>query len=343
MTFDDARLSLLFDKYVRGTITAEEFNDFWQLVKEGQASGTLSAKLTLLWQEWADNTAPGTGPDKSKVFSKIMEKGKEREIDFEKLRAVPGGQWRRMVAIAAAVVVITAGLYLLKQRQMQPAPATMQYAAQTKAPAYTRQIVLPDGSTVVLHAGSTLDYPSSFPEDSREVSLKGEAYFDVRHDNKKPFIIHTGTVRTIVLGTAFNISSDSNRVTVSVTGGKVRVETGKKVLAELAPNQQVVYNVPRDTAERKIVNAEQLVTNWTKRDMIFDGDTFGGIAGVIAQRYGVTITFKNPALAKCQIVASFSGTETLEHVLQTLCTIQNASYTKNPEDSSIELDGKGCE
>src|ERR1700744_1759050 len=99
MTFDDARLSLLFDKYVRGTITAEEFNDFWQLVKEGQASGTLSAKLTLLWQEWADHTAPGTGTEKSKVFSKIMEKGKEREIDFEKLRAVPGGQWRRMVAI----------------------------------------------------------------------------------------------------------------------------------------------------------------------------------------------------------------------------------------------------
>ncbi len=344
MTFDGARLSLLFDKYVRGTITAEEFNEFWHLVKEGQASGTLSTKLTTLWQEWAGHTAPGTGPDKTKVFSKIMEKGKEREIDFEKLRAVPGGQRRRLVAMAAAVVVITAGLYLLKQHQMEPAPATTQYAAKPMTPpAYTRQIVLPDGSTVVLHAGSTLDYPSSFPENSREVSLKGEAYFDVKHDNKKPFIIHTGTVRTIVLGTAFNISSDSNRVTVSVTGGKVRVETGKKVLAELAPNQQVVYNVPRDTAERKIVNAEQLVTNWTKRDMLFDGDTFGGIAGVISQRYGVTVKFKNPALARCQIVASFSGTETLEHVLQTLCTIQNASYTKNPEDQSIELDGKGCE
>jgi ferric-dicitrate binding protein FerR (iron transport regulator) len=121
------------------------------------------------------------------------------------------------------------------------------------------------------------------------------------------------------------------------------VENGKKVLAELTPNQQIVYDVPQDAAKQKTVNAEQLVTNWTKQDMIFDGDTFGSIAGVISQRYGVTIRFKNPALAKCRIVASFSGTEMLENVLETLCTIQNASYTRNEEDKSIELDGKGCE
>jgi ferric-dicitrate binding protein FerR (iron transport regulator) len=246
--------------------------------------------------------------------------------------------------MAAAAVVIVSGLYLLTGRQGKRAPSTPKYAVQTiTPPAYTRQIVLPDGSTVVLHAGSTLDYPAAFPDSSREVSLKGEAYFDVRHDNKKPFIIHTGTVRTIVLGTAFNISSDSNRITVSVTGGKVRVENGRKVLAELTPNQQIVYDVPQDATQQKTVNAEQLVTNWTKQDMIFDGDTFGGIAGVISQRYGVTVRFRDPALAKCRIVASFSGTETLENVLETLCTIQNASYTRNQEDKSIEIDGKGCE
>jgi ferric-dicitrate binding protein FerR (iron transport regulator) len=344
MTFDHNRLEEFFDKYVRGTITAEEFNEFWRLLKDGQARGTLSAKLTRLWQEWTDKTEPGKGPDKSKVFSRIMEKGKEREIDFEKLRSVPIFERRRVVSVAAALAVIAVGIYLLTHRSVQPVLATAQYATRTIAqPNYTRQIVLPDGSTVVLHAGSTLDYPPGFPGNSREVSLKGEAYFDVRHDGQKPFIIHTGTVRTIVLGTAFNISSDSLRVTVSVTGGKVRVENGKKVLAELTPNQQVVYDVPQGAARQKTVNAEQLVTNWTKQDMIFDGDSFGSIAGVISQRYGVTVRFKNPSLGRCRIVASFSGTETLDNVLQTLCTIQNASYTRNEEDKSIELDGKGCE
>jgi transmembrane sensor len=344
MTFDHSRLEELFDKYVRGTIAAEEFSEFWHLVKDGQASGTLSAKLTALWREWTDKVEPGAASERSEVFSRIMEKGKEREIDFEKLRQVPVFHRWRVAIMAAAVVIIAAGIYLLTRPPAAPAKPTAQYAARTIAtPNYTRQIVLPDGSTVVLHAGSTLDCPSSFPADSREVSLKGEAYFDVRHDNKRPFIIHTGTVRTIVLGTAFNISSDSLRVTVFVTGGKVRVETGRKVLAELTPNQQIVYDVPQDAVRQKTVNAEQLVTNWTKQDMIFDGDSFGGIAGVISQRYGVVIRFKNPSLARCRIVASFSGTEALENVLETLCTIQNASYTRNEDDKSIEIDGKGCE
>ena len=117
MTFDHNRLEELFDKYVRGTITAEEFDEFWRLVKDGHANGTLSAKVTLLWQEWVDKTKPGTGPDKSKVFSRIMEKGKDREIDFEKIHSVPFFQQRRVVSAAAALGVIVAGIYLLRDRK----------------------------------------------------------------------------------------------------------------------------------------------------------------------------------------------------------------------------------
>ncbi len=337
------RLEDLFDKYVRGNITPEEFTEFWSLVQEMQASDALSTKLTTLWRNWENGTMAGTGPDKSKVFSRIMEKGREREIDFEKIGLYPATRRWRMAGVAAAVLAIVTGIYLLYNGKTAPAATSPKSAVQTKSPDYTRNIVLPDGSTVVLHAGSTLDYPAVFPAGRREVSLKGEAYFDVRHDDKKPFIIHTGKVSTTVLGTAFNIRSDSNKITVSVTGGKVRVEDGKKILAELAPNQQIVYKVPEEAAEKRTVNAEQLVTSWTKQDMVFDGDSFGEIAEVIARRYGVTIRFKNPELAKCLIVASFSGTEALENVLEMLCTIRNASYVRMQEGKEIEIDGKGCE
>jgi len=285
----------------------------------------------------------GSGPDKSKVFSRIMEKGLEREIDFEKLHIHPGTRRLRQLTAAAAVVAIVVGIYLLYPGKSKPAQPSPVYASQTQHTPYIRNIVLPDGSSVVLYAGSTLDYPATFPADGREVTLKGQAYFDVRHDDKKPFIIHTGKVRTTVLGTAFNISSDSNKVTVSVTGGKVRVEDGQKVLAVLAPNQQIVYRVPEEVAEKGTVNAERLVTDWTKQDMSFDGDSFGEIAGVVGRRYGVTIRFRNPELAKCLIVASFSGTEMLENVMEMLCTIRNASYTYQRESKEILIDGKGCD
>jgi len=343
MPANSNRLQELFDKYVRSSITSEEFTEFWQLIKEMQDSDALSTELTSLWRQWETQAQPGAGPDKSKIFNRIMDKGREREIDFDKLRIHPLTRWSRKLAVAAAVVAISIGIYLLYTGKTKSIAAPSLYAAHTQAPGYTRHIVLPDGSTVVLHAGSTLDYPAAFSSGSREVSLQGEAYFDVRHDDKAPFVIHTGKIFTTVLGTAFDISSDSNKVTVSVTGGKVRVEDGKKVLAVLASNQQIVYKVPDETTEKNIVNATQLVTDWTKQDMVFDGDSFGEIARVIAQRYGVSIRFKNPELVKCLIVASFSGTETLDNVLEMLCTIRNASYSHQSESKEIIIDGKGCE
>jgi transmembrane sensor len=337
------RLQELFDKYVRSAITPEELTEFWRLIREFQGTETLGAELTSLWQQWETMPQPVPHPDRSGVFDRIMEKGREREIDFEKLRIRPWTRWTRTLAVAAAMAAVVAGIYLLsndKRRQaVYPAPA----APHMTPPAYTRNIVLPDGSTVVLHAGSTLDYPKAFSDDSREVTLQGQAYFDVRHDDKKPFIIHTGKVFTTVLGTAFNISADSNKVTVSVTGGKVRVEDGKKVLAVLVPNQQIVYKLSEQTTEEMTVNAERLVTDWTKLDMNFDGSSFGEIAGIVSKRYGIKIRFRNPDLSKCLIVASFSGTETLENVMEMLCTIRNASYTHDKENNEIVIDGKGCE
>src|SRR5207248_3097180 len=101
--------------------------------------------------------------------------------------------------------------------------------------AWTRHIVLPDSSTVVLHAGSRLLFPEAFSVNTREVTLVGEAYFDIVHREAQPFIIHTGQLKTTVLGTAFNIRAydSSQEVMVSVTKGRVRVESGNQVLAEL--------------------------------------------------------------------------------------------------------------
>lgn len=72
---------------------------------------------------------------------------------------------------------------------------------------FIRHLTLPDGTTVVLQANSRLRYPEKFTGNTREITLSGEAYFDVAHDAQKPFIIHTGKIRTTVLGTAFKISA----------------------------------------------------------------------------------------------------------------------------------------
>jgi len=141
--------------------------------------------------------------------------------------------------------------------------------------------------------------------------------------NSKPFIIHTGNVKTTVLGTAFDVKAwpGQKNVIVSVTRGKVRVEDDKKVLAVLVRNEQLKYNGVELAEVVKKVVAEKIVTDWTKEDMVFDHVALGSIAQTLGNRYGVNITITNLQLAKAEIVSAFSGTESLQNVLDVLCTI----------------------
>jgi ferric-dicitrate binding protein FerR (iron transport regulator) len=250
----------------------------------------------------------------------------------------------RWAAAACIVATLSVGLYRLVAKRL---PAENNVVAKVSLHAvpltgYTRYLTLSDGSSVVLHAGSKLEYPAEFKGGTREVILSGEAYFDIAHNPAKPFIIHTGKIRTTVLGTAFNIKSDEKQVIVSVTRGKVKVESGSTILAVLTPNEQVQYDVPEAVSVRHTVNAASIVTHWTQEDMVFNGIPFEEIANLLSKRYGVPVQFKNESLKKCKIRASFSGTETLEQVSSVLCAIRNGSF-EQLTDGTILFNGEGCE
>ena len=93
------------------------------------------------------------------------------------------------------------------------------------------ELELADGTHVWLNAESELTYPTRFPNDIREVKLKGEAYFDVAKNPEKPFQVLTNEIEVKVLGTSFNVSAyESERFTsVTLVGGSVAVQTDKGV------------------------------------------------------------------------------------------------------------------
>src|SRR5690606_22599672 len=103
-----------------------------------------------------------------------------------------------------------------------------------------RFLTLPDGSTVVLHKGSTLELAQGFNEESRTVYLSGEAYFDVFHNPKSSFINRTGKLKTTVLGTAITIKAWVNKIdiTVNVSRGKVSIEDDEILIAVLTNDKQ---------------------------------------------------------------------------------------------------------
>lgn len=213
---------------------------------------------------------------------------------------------------------------------------------ETEKLAYTKYLLLPDGSKVIVHNNSKLEYPSVFNGKTREVTLTGEAFFDIKHDEDKPFIIHTGQVTTTVLGTAFNIQAypGAGNIIVTVTRGKVRVEDNHKVLAVLTRDYQLVYDLPKADAQNKTVVAQEII-KWTNSDMNFEDVPFETIIEQISKRYQVDILFANEEIKKCPVRATFSGTETIEEIITKLCLARNATYKKSNEGKFI-IEGKGC-
>lgn len=262
-------------------------------------------------------------------------------------RPLLGGIFWRVAA--AVFILIGAGWIFFVVREPQDSRvnlATGSTVTHRSVKGQTKFVVLPDGSRVVLHGDTQIAYDRDFNNKTREVSLTGEAYFDVVHLNasgRKPvsFVIKTGKIRTTVLGTAFSIKSlpSESEVVVTVTRGKVRVDDGGKHTSLLTANEQMTYNTHTTVADEKVVKSQEL-TAWVQADMVFQEMPFGELAQMLAKRYGVRISFQNTQLQNCLITGRFSGTETLEEVFKVLTLTSNTKYAL--EGGELVLSGESC-
>lgn len=246
--------------------------------------------------------------------------------------------------MAVAVIVLVGIGWLLRtnsdENETTPIPAeqTLSEASPRKV---NRFMTLPDGSTVILHSGSNIKLADDFNQSTRTIFLTGEAYFDIAHNQKTPFVIRTGKLKTVVLGTAFNVRAWPNdaEITVSVARGKVRVEDEEGVLAILTPDKNLTYNTESsetNTPEAPVSDA----INWLQEEMTFDEMPFGELASRLGERYGTAISFDNPELANCEITGRFNGTETLNEVLRTLSIASNTQFTYTEE--GVVIAGDKC-
>ncbi len=257
--------------------------------------------------------------------------------------------WR----VAAVFIAILGVLGLFYKWQHDTKTMDDHSIAVSIKPAKSHQYIsLPDGSKVLLREGSHLSYNKDFNKTTREVTLIGEAYFDVVHIEEqdrgndqggpRPFIIHTGKVKTTVLGTAFEIRAwpANKNVTVTVSRGKVKVEHEGHLIAILTKDKQVSYNLETSISGERKVKAAELLT-WAQSDMTFDEMSFDTLAAHLGRRYNVKIMFKNPELAHCFFTGRFSGTESLEEVLNILTATSKTSYIIN-DQKQIVIDGEKC-
>lgn len=242
--------------------------------------------------------------------------------------------WVRAAAAVIVVVFSVSMFYFLNQSENKN---TAPIASVRQPTAENRVIFLPDGSKVILKGDSKLNYPSTFEGmNKREVFLSGEAYFDIAHNEKMPFIVKTGKIETVVLGTAFNVKAYAGQqtITVTVTRGKVKVVDGAKseTLGVITPNQQIVYNTANAVSSQETVDAMSVI-DWEKQDLICDNVTLAEAVQLLEDRFHISAIIEDPAIRSQRFTTTFARDENLENVLKSICVFNGLTYEFTGSDT----------
>jgi len=265
-------------------------------------------------------------------------------------------KWIPFLAAACIIGVVSLLLFngIFKKHTIQVAENLSELSTHNGSKS---KLVLPDGSTVWLNAGSNLKYNKDFGIDSREITLDGEAFFEVVKMKEIPFVIHTGVIQIKVLGTAFNVKSYADEATTetSVVRGKVEVRVNKRpeepfVLVPnsklIVPNEMVVKAAKRIKSESKKIplailenltyferDSTIVETSWKENRLLFQSESFEDIAKKMERWYNVKIRFENEGLKKERMTGSFEN-ETIMQALQAL-QISTSFHFKMEENNII--------
>jgi transmembrane sensor len=206
------------------------------------------------------------------------------------------------------------------------------------------RILLEDGTQVWMNADSKLEYGDNFLDgNTREVTLKGEAYFDVTPDKTRPFIVHIQGVDIKVLGTSFNVKGYEGEAQVEATlvHGKISIAgQGDRDQITLSANQRAVF-----VKQKKSLLVENNVetdtyTSWRKGVLVFDDQPLYEILPVLERTFNVTIHTDNASALECRFTAKINN-KSLQEVLELFKTSDTISY--KIVDDEVFIKGSFCE
>jgi ferric-dicitrate binding protein FerR (iron transport regulator) len=333
--------------FLSGEATVEETN----MLKEILLSPVKKEYFEELKQTWelSSNAAKYEHFNSAKAFGKIP-LNKVPKIDHTIAL-------RTLLKIAAIFVIVIGALFswvLLRNGNFSNSTNTIIVRNGEQS-----QVILSDGTNVWLNSGSKLTYPSSFNGKTREVTLEGEAYFDVTHNNKL-FVVSTKNVRIKVLGTAFNIKSypDDYKVEATLVRGSVTIEKTGEGKEEspivLKPGEKVTYlfnnirksspdktaneNMQTESKPAVIAKVDPLpITLWKEKALIFDNSSMGEMAVTLERWFGIKVFLDSDTLKHFQYKGKFEHNENIFQVLEVIKITTPITYDYKDHEVTIKL------
>ncbi len=269
----------------------------------------------------------------------LMMEGAEIEeqsiIRSPKMHRMP--RWAKELMRTAAAVILTAGVgyyfYAGLERRFDVADNSISVPTGQQL-----DLTLPDGTAVTVNGATTITYPAVFAKNERRIRLSGEAYFEVTHDKKHPFIIETSNYDVEVLGTEFNVEAyeNSGEFVTSLVDGKVRVsgngDSGESVT--LSPNQQARLANGRLVVER-IPEYEKFL--WRDGLIAFNRAALPEIMELFEKYYGFRIVYNVDALPAVTFSGKIRISEGVDHAMWALQQNASFKYEKDTENMIITI------
>ena len=198
-----------------------------------------------------------------------------------------------------------------------------------------KTIDLPDGSTVMLNSGSSIQYTEPLNDKIREIKLNGEGFFSVKKDGR-PFIVTTGNAKITVLGTKFNVWARDEKTKVVVKEGLVsladELDTSKSV--KLAKSQSSILISSRTPTQPAQVDAEKLL-GWMNGGLVFNKSSLLEITGELERFYNMKFIIADEELNNLTMTGTFYN-EDPDTLLSMLCLTMNVDYTKTENEYVIK-------
>lgn len=244
-----------------------------------------------------------------KIYYKVQEQKERSTVPVRKI-----GLWiQRIAAMLLLPLLVVSGLYYYQSKEPQQ---LVHNSVLITSPLNDKtRFFLPDGSSGWLQAGSSLQYEQN--NDTRAVSLKGEAFFEVQRDELLPFVVSTNSFKVKVLGTKFNVKAfESDEVSrVFLEEGSVEMLGNDNQLHTLLkPGQEYTYNNIKNTFEILEAKAEEQ-TAWTKGVLVLKNKSLLDAAKELEKFYNVDIVIENKELESLLVYAKIEN-ERLEEVLE---------------------------
>jgi transmembrane sensor len=234
---------------------------------------------------------------------------------------------RRTFIRAAAAVLVIAGLGLTMLYLNNSGALTGNIIIAANANERNIEVPLPDGSKVYLNRNARLSYNKNFGKSTRNVELKGEAFFDIKRDPSKPFIIDAGKASVKVLGTSFSVLTNN-----SANAVEVFVKTGTVMVSDNSGAQSLVLEsgfigTMDSKSSSKILNENPNYLSWNTDLLVFEKKPLSVVFSDLKKVFDIDIVSDDPDILNLPLTTTFEK-EPQDTIIRVICSTFSGSYTK---------------